>query len=79
MMAYKRTQVSTLLSRLNEKPLHLNIVTGPRQTGKTMVVRQVLGKLDRPSRYVSVDEPEPTALPPVPDSMGCSLEFGDQP
>ena len=79
MMAYERTQVSTLLSRLNEKPLHLNIVTGPRQTGKTTVVRQALGKLDRPFRYVSVDEPEPTVLPPVPDSRGFSLEFGDRP
>ena len=79
MAAYERTQISTLLSRLNEKPQRLTIVTGPRQTGKTTLVQQVLRHLDRPSHYVSVDEPDPAILPPVPDLRGSTPEFTDQP
>jgi len=32
-------------------------VTGPRQVGKTTLVRQVLVRLDRPHRFASADEP----------------------
>ena len=79
MAVYERTQTSTLVGRLREKPQRLTIVTGPRQTGKTTMVQQVLGQLDRPSHYVSVDEPDPSILPPVPDLGGSSLIFADQP
>ena len=78
MAVYERTQKSTLLNRLNEKPQRLTIVTGPRQTGKTTLVQQVLGQLDRPSRYVSVDEPDPAALPSIPDLDGPPPEIADQ-
>ena len=67
MAVYERTQVSTLLSRLNEKPQRLTIVTGPRQIGKTTLVQQALRKLDRPSHYVSVDEPDSAVFRPIPD------------
>ena len=67
MAAYKRAQISTLFDRLREKPQRLTIVTGPRQTGKTTLVLQALGQLEGPSRYVSVDEPDPAILPPTPD------------
>ena len=70
MPAYERTQVSTLLNRLREKPRHLTIVTGPRQTGKTTLVHQVLGKLDRPFRYLSVDEPASAILLPNSELVG---------
>ena len=63
MAAYERTQLSTLLRRLDEAPQRLIVITGPRQTGKTTLVRQALGRLGRPSRYVPVDEPEPAVLP----------------
>ena len=79
MAVYERTQISTLFSRLSEKPQRLTIVTGPRQTGKTTMVQQVLRQLDRPSHYVSVDEPDPAILPPVPDLGGSTPEFADQP
>ena len=78
MPAYERAQVSTLLDRLSEKPQRLAIVTGPRQTGKTTLVHQVLGQLDGPSRYVSVDEPDTAILPPIPDLRSSRLEFAEQ-
>lgn len=62
-MAYEREQISTLLSRLDERPERLICITGPRQTGKTTMVRQALARIDRPYRYLPVDEPEQQALP----------------
>ena len=35
---------------------------GPRQTGKTTIVRQALQHIDTDSRYLSVDEPDTTGL-----------------
>ena len=66
MATYERAQKSTLLDRLEERPDRLIVVTGPRQTGKTTLVQQVLAQVDRPSRYLSVDEPDTGALPPLP-------------
>ena len=70
MAAYERAQASTLFHRLGEEPQRLTIVIGPRQTGKTTLVHQVLGRLDGPSRYVSVDEPDSVLVPAVPDPGG---------
>ena len=65
-MQYERQQVSTLLERLGEKPKTLIYLTGPRQSGKTTLVRQALGKLDRPHRYHLADGPKPD--PAVPET-----------
>ena len=62
-MSYEREQVSTLFGRLTEAPDRLICITGPRQSGKTTMVRQVLARIDRPSRYLAVDEPEQQILP----------------
>ena len=56
-------QISTLLGRLDEPPERLICITGPRQTGKTTMVRQALARIDRPYRYLPVDEPEQQTLP----------------
>ena len=79
MAVYERAQISTLRSRLSERPQRLTIVTGPRQTGKTTLVWQVLGQLDRPTHYVSVDGPDPAVLPSIPNLGGLTPEFADQP
>ena len=69
MTTYERAQVSTLLDRLDEAPERLIVVTGPRQTGKTTLVRQALGRIDRPHRYLPVDEPGPATPPSFPRNL----------
>lgn len=49
---------STILAgRLGEPRRFLQIVTGPRQVGKTTLVQQVIAGISRPSLFVSADEP----------------------
>ena len=75
MNIYERAQKSTLLQRLDEEPRRLIVVTGPRQTGKTTLVRQVLDGLDRQSRYLPVDEPDRVTLPPVSGAESDTATF----
>ena len=75
MSTYERAQKSTLLQRLDEEPRRLIVVTGPRQTGKTTLVRQVLDGLDRQSRYLPVDEPDRVTLPPVSGAESDTATF----
>ena len=46
-----------LATRLAEPRRFLHVVAGPRQVGKTTLVQQVLAESDRPSVFVSADEP----------------------
>lgn len=75
MPPYERPLLSTLLARLNEPPAHLLFPIGPRQTGKTTLVRQALARLDRPFLYLPVDSPESEAVGsssgPVADPAGA--------
>ncbi len=86
-MAYERQHKSTLLQRLGEEPDRLILVTGPRQTGKTTLVRQVLATIDRPNRYLPVDEPDRNAVsafpgldgdPTAPSEPGTVLPSGEK-
>jgi predicted AAA+ superfamily ATPase len=54
---YRRRIFDLLASRLGEAPSHLHVVSGPRQVGKTTVVRQALEATDAPSHYASADDP----------------------
>ena len=79
MKSYQRSGVATLSERLAESPSRLNAVFGPRQTGKTTMVRQALDRIDQGSRYVAVDEPEPST-PPVTfgESSGDTAPLTDR-
>ena len=55
MESYQREHVGILLERLKEPPRRLILVSGPRQTGKTTLVRQALSRLDREHQYLSGD------------------------
>src|SRR5207342_518050 len=45
------------VSRLGERPSRLQVISGPRQVGKTTVVRQALKATDALSHYASADDP----------------------
>ena len=52
---FERAHVATIVRRLAETPTRLIAVFGPRQTGKTTIVRQALRQVDLESRYLAVD------------------------
>lgn len=53
---FERSLVANLKTRLQEDNLLIQIVMGPRQTGKTTAIAQTLEKLDIPKHYVAVDK-----------------------
>jgi uncharacterized protein len=55
--SYQRPVLGVLADRLGEAPKRIQVVMGPRQVGKTTMVRQALESLDRPSHYASADDP----------------------
>ncbi|MDR2429115.1 MAG: AAA family ATPase [Candidatus Margulisbacteria bacterium] len=57
MVLFERTLVKQLKSRLREKRRFIQIVVGPRQTGKTTAVTQALRSLKIPWHFVSADDP----------------------
>ncbi len=66
MMRFQRAQVATLGERLAEDPHRLIALFGPRQTGKTTIVRQALEAIHpRCQRYIAVDDP----LDAAPDDL----------
>jgi len=55
-MIYKRPQEQVLKQRLGEKVHFINILAGPRQVGKTTMIRDVIEQNPAQGYYVSVDE-----------------------
>ena len=54
---FKRKLVSQLVQRLHEPRRFMQIVVGPRQTGKTTAVSQAIEEIDFPTHFVSADDP----------------------
>jgi hypothetical protein len=54
---FTRAYSGILRARLAEKRRLIQVVSGPRQVGKTTLVRQVTSTLDRPVHSASADEP----------------------
>ena len=75
MKSFQRNQVTTISQRLAEKPHQLLAVFGPRQTGKTTIVRQALGQIDLNSRYLAVDEPDSPARRVSSDATEATFPF----
>jgi predicted AAA+ superfamily ATPase len=54
---FKRKIYSILFNRLNEDRQFIQVISGPRQVGKTTLVQQVADALKMPVLYASADEP----------------------
>lgn len=54
---FRRAQARVLAMRLAEPRRFLQVVAGPRQAGKTTLVRQALAAWGERARYASADEP----------------------
>ncbi|MBR5803205.1 MAG: ATP-binding protein [Bacteroidaceae bacterium] len=52
---YKRVEYQTIRKRLEEPRRFIQVVMGPRQVGKSTVVKQVLGDLAAPYKFFSAD------------------------
>ena len=57
LMKIKRTILSSLLMRIAEPRQFIQVLSGPRQTGKTTLARQLMDEGSIPSTYASADEP----------------------
>lgn len=54
---YRRSLFSTLRKRIEEPRRFLQVLAGPRQTGKTTLARQLVEELAIPFHYTTADEP----------------------
>ena len=63
MNSFERSMVPLLVKEFEERQPVFQVLTGPRQVGKTTIARQVMEKLPFPSVYASADTP----LPPGPE------------
>ena len=79
MNSFQRTQVSTLVQRLGEEPHRLIALFGPRQTGKTTILRQALGQIRFGSRYLAVDEPDSSTSRSPLDATETTFPSPDRP
>lgn len=62
---YLRPFAAQLSERLAELPMRIQILAGPRQVGKTTLVRQILSSTHRPlqsSLYLAADNPGPNPM-----------------
>lgn len=56
---FKRIQFDKIYNRLTEKRKFIQVLSGPRQSGKTTLANQIAGKLELPIHSVSADSPVP--------------------
>lgn len=53
-----RNQLAEIIQRVNEPRRCIQVLAGPRQVGKTTLVRQLVSKITIPNRFVSADSVE---------------------
>ncbi len=53
---FERPFVAELLQRLQGQPRLIQVLTGPRQVGKTTGVRQLMAQCGWPTHYASADD-----------------------
>ena len=65
-MPYNRPHLKSLEARLEEPPKFMVFVGGPRQIGKSTMVRQALG--GRPSTFEATDQSATVTVDPFSDT-----------
>ena len=55
MKMYRRNIVDTLIARMNEPRRFIQVLLGPRQTGKSTAIRQALREIDLPYHFAEVE------------------------
>lgn len=77
-MRYQRPHAKTLRDRLNEPVSRIIIVAGPRQVGKTTLVRSTLEETHAGSsyRYFSLDEPRSSSSEVLSGPDGTIIDAG---
>ena len=56
-MDYIRPHADILRRRLTEPRRFIQVITGPRQVGKTTLVQQVIDRSGLPAHFANADEP----------------------
>ncbi|MBD3335423.1 MAG: AAA family ATPase [Candidatus Eisenbacteria bacterium] len=56
-MTFQRPIFDRIVARLSETRRFMQVLAGPRQSGKTTLARQVIGSIAMPSHYATADEP----------------------
>lgn len=54
---FQRPIYDTLFERIHEPRQFIQVLAGPRQTGKTTLAKQIMESIDMPCHYASADEP----------------------
>lgn len=54
---FKRAAFQTLMKRLQEPRRFIQVLAGPRQTGKTTIAQQVMETIEMPTHFATADEP----------------------
>ena len=58
-MEYKRKQYDVVMERIKEPRLHMQVLMGPRQVGKSTLMDQVLSEIDMPYYLYNADGVDP--------------------
>lgn len=58
-MEYKRKQYDVVMERIKESRLHIQVLMGPRQVGKSTLMDQVLSEIDMPYYLYNADGVDP--------------------
>jgi len=74
---YKRAVFQKIKSRLEEARRFIQVVTGPRQVGKSTIVRQVLQELSQPYQFFSADNVPATSTNWVADCWAAVRRLQD--
>ena len=74
---YKRTEYQIIVERINEPRRFIQVLTGPRQVGKSTVVRQVLQNLNAPYQFFAADNVPATNNTWVSDCWAATRSLMD--